>query len=47
MGGHDHFYKVEPHVTKADANKVVTVVKSGSDFEDFSLVTLNFDQDQL
>lgn len=40
LGGHDHFYRVEAVVTKSDPNKVVTVVKSGSDFEDFSLVTV-------
>jgi 5'-nucleotidase len=43
LGGHDHFYKVEPLTTKYNPDKVVTVVKSGSDFEDFSVVTLLFD----
>jgi 2',3'-cyclic-nucleotide 2'-phosphodiesterase (5'-nucleotidase family) len=36
LGGHDHFYY-------AGVEKGIAVVKSGSDFKDFTHVTLYFD----
>jgi 5'-nucleotidase len=35
LGGHDHFYKVETYSNS-------TIVKSGSDFRDFSVLTVRF-----
>lgn len=45
FGGHDHFYKVESVCQETNPNHVVTVVKSGFDFEDFSEITLTFGAD--
>ncbi len=42
FGGHDHFYKVESVCSQTNPNHVVTVVKSGFDFNDFSEITLTF-----
>ena len=38
MGGHDHFYHAS-----VEEDKGIAVVKSGSDFKDFTHVTLYFD----
>ena len=38
MGGHDHFY-----YAGVEEDKGIAVVKSGSDFKDFTHVTLYFD----
>ena len=44
LGGHDHFYKVETVPSTVTPGKQVVVVKSGSDFEDFSVIDIDFNK---
>ena len=54
LGGHDHFYKLEAVEqkikqdgwTQAKKEKMIPVVKSGSDFLDFSVINITFNIDK-
>ena len=43
LGGHDHFYKFEAVEQKNDKSKIVPLVKSGTDFHEFSEINITFD----
>ena len=47
LGGHDHFYRVQTVQKEGNPEQTVTVIKSGQDFQDFSVVKIRFDSDPL
>jgi len=50
LAGHDHFYRLQgcesKKTSKSSLPTVVPVIKSGSDFEDYSEITLEFNVSQ-